>query len=256
MDWQPTPWLWNVVPKAVVRLRLFCFPYAGNGAHAYRGWERELPEDVHVCPVQLPGRPGRLSEPAFTDMRPLVEATLAALAPFMSEPFVFFGHSMGGLLAYELARALRRSGRPLPLHLFMSGTPAPHLQKGDRHLHELPDEQFLDEIARLNGTPPEVLADAELRALVLPTLRADFAVMERYSWMPEPPLDVPITAYAGKDDATAPAGDLSAWREHSSSSFCMRLLPGDHFFLHSQRSTLLTRLAADLVAVGRCPICC
>ncbi|HEY1379547.1 MAG TPA: thioesterase domain-containing protein, partial [Gemmataceae bacterium] len=170
-------WLAYVRPRPLASVRLFCFPYAGGGASVFRGWADGLPSAVEVCPVQMPGRETRFREPAFTRLPLLIEALAESLYPHLDRPFAFFGHSLGALVAFELARRLRRDGSPEPQHLFVSGSGAPQARDhSGAVIHTRPADEFWQEVGRLNGTPAEVLTDGELRDLLLPTLRADFAL--------------------------------------------------------------------------------
>ena len=236
-------------PRA--RMRLFCLPYAGGGASAYRGWAAALPSEVEVCPVQLPGRESRLREPPFARPEPLVQALVDALAAHLDLPFACFGHSMGAMLAFELARELRRRGGPLPLHLFVAGRRAPQVPPREEDIHDLPEPEFVARLRELNGTPEEVLQHAELMRLLIPVLRADFSVNETYTFRPEEPLDLGISAYGGLGDAEVSREDLVGWSEHGRGPFRLRMLPGDHFFLHSARDLLTESVARDLADIIR-----
>jgi medium-chain acyl-[acyl-carrier-protein] hydrolase len=179
-------------------------------------------------------------------MDALVQAVGGALLPYLDMPFAFFGHSMGASISFELARLLRREGRRLPLHLYISGRRAPHIIDRDPPLHHLPEPELLDELRQLNGTPTEVLEHPELMAMMLPLLRADFSVAETYICKPEPPLDTPITVFGGLADKDITRKDLEAWEEHSTASFKLRMLAGDHFFLNTSQPVLLRLLASEL----------
>ena len=238
----------EVNPRA--RVRMFCFPYAGGGASAYRGWAAPLPPDIEVCPVQLPGREGRLREAPFDRPEPLVRAMADALQPYMQGlPFVFFGHSMGAMLSFELARELRRRGQAMPLHLFVSGRRAPQVLEEDEPIHGLPEARFIEKIRELNGTPEEVLQHTELMRLLIPVLRADFAVNETYVYTEEEPLDIGISAFGGLGDLEVTREELAAWKEHTRGRFRQRMLPGDHFFIHGNREMVLEALARDLTEI-------
>ncbi|HEU4507244.1 MAG TPA: alpha/beta fold hydrolase [Pyrinomonadaceae bacterium] len=244
-----SPWLAYYQPNYRATLRLFCFPYAGGSALVFNKWRESLPPFVEVCPVQLPGRGNRLDVPPFTDIDPLVEAAAAALLPYFDVPFAFFGHSMGASISFELARLLRREGRRLPLHLYISGRRAPHIISDDPLLHPLPEAELLDELRQLNGTPKEVLEHPELMQMMLPLLRADFSVAETYVCKPEPPLNIPMTVFGGLSDKDVGREDLEAWREYTTAPFKLRMLAGDHFFLNTSQAILLRLLATELAGL-------
>lgn len=212
----------------------------------FRTWSELLPPEVEVCPVQLPGREGRLQEQPFNRMSALVENAARALLPYLDRPYAFFGHSMGALLSFELARHLRRMCVRSPSHLFVSGCRAPQLPRQSASIHDLPEDAFLEELRRLNGTPEEVLQNDELLRLLLPTLRADFAICEHYVYAQEEPLSFPLTAFGGLQDSDVPRGDLVAWHEHTRSTFNVRFFAGNHFFLRPARNSLLQALLQDI----------
>jgi medium-chain acyl-[acyl-carrier-protein] hydrolase len=230
-------------------MRLFCFPYAGGSAAIFQRWQGALPAVVEVCPVHLPGRGARLSEPPFMNSAPLVEALCDNLGPYLDKPFAFFGHSMGALISFELARELRRRKGPLPLCLYISGRGAPQLAEPDIPRHDLPEEEFIAELRRLNGTPREILENAELMHIMSPLLRADFSICETYEYKSEPPLPCAIYAFGGLQDYEVGRESLEGWREQTQGSFTLRMLPGDHFYLNSQSALLLQILAQDLQRV-------
>lgn len=231
-------------PRA--RLRLFCFPYAGGGVSTFHSWSTQLPGEVEVCPVQLPGRELRLSEPPFTSLFPMVETLARVLVPDLDVPFAFFGHSMGGLISFELTRRLRKERKPSPVHLFVSGYRAPQLPDPDPPIHQLPEDELLAELRKIDGTPEDILREPELMNLFLPLLRADFAVCETYVYAGETPLDCPITAFGGVQDGKVSRKELAAWRNQTSGSFNLYMFPGNHFFLQSERALFLQVLTRAL----------
>jgi medium-chain acyl-[acyl-carrier-protein] hydrolase len=237
----------EVRPRA--RLRMFCFPYAGGGASVYRGWAASLPADLEVCPVQLPGRESRLRDRPFNRLDVMVPEIADVLKPYRDLPFVFFGHSMGALIAYELSRELRRRGEALPLHLFVSGRRPPQLPPREEPIHALPEPEFLVKLRELNGTPEEVLQHEELMRLLLPILRADFAVNETYDYTEEAPFDFGISAFGGLGDQEVTREDVEAWRQQTRGRFRMRMLPGDHFFIHSGKDLILEAVSRDLAEI-------
>lgn len=236
----------KINPQTRRRVRLFCFPYAGGGSSAYFPWMSEISPDIEICPVQFPGREDRLSEAPFTHIAPLMEELAQALAPYLDAPFAFYGHSLGALISFELARYLRRQNGPAPMHLFVSGCPAPQLPPLDAPINQLPEEEFVQALRRFNGTPDTVLQDADLMQVLLPLLRADFAIYETYTYVSEEPLACPISAYGGLQDFRASRDAVEAWRSQTSNAFIMRMYVGDHFFIHTKRKVFLQGIRQDL----------
>ncbi|MGD1020132.1 MAG: thioesterase II family protein [Verrucomicrobiia bacterium] len=239
-------WIAFRKPNPQARLRLFCFPYAGSGASIFRTWSDGLPADVEICPVEFPGRGTRLIKTPFTQLSPLIEALAQALVPLLDKPFAFFGHSLGALVGFELARQLRRQTGVQPVHLFVSADRAPQIPHRDRPLHALPEGEFLVELSRLNGIPEKVLEDMELMQIMLPILRADFAVYETYVYATEPRLDCPVSVFGGLQDHRVSRGDLEAWCDQTSASFSLRMFDGDHFFWNTTQPLLLKALSQVL----------
>lgn len=239
---------WVTCPKInpQASLRLFCFPYAGGGALSYRDWPKPLSPTIEVCPIELPGRGRRLNEPSFTQLTPIAEEIGRSLLPYLDKPFALFGHSMGGLTSFEVARFLRRIHARSPIHLFVSGRRAPQIADSDPPIHTLPDADFIEELRRLNGTPEAVLANNELMQLLLPALRADFAVLETYVYQPEAPLNCPITTFGGLQDPDVSYEMLEAWQQQTSNAFSTQMFLGDHFFIHTAQSLLLQSIVQIL----------
>ncbi|MFJ1767384.1 thioesterase II family protein [Amycolatopsis sp. NPDC088138] len=233
-------------PTSVVQL--FCLPHAGVGASTYRPWAGRFPPEVAAVPVQFPGREARFAEPAVPSAVELVGLLLEPLLARADRPFALFGHSMGALLAFELAHAAARRTRP-PVHLFVSGFGAPHLPPSPDlpHVHLLPDPELTSHLGELAGTPAEVLDRPDLMKVLLPTMRADFAVCETYRWSGRPPLPVPITALGGVDDTTATAERLGAWAELTSRAFSARRFSGGHFYLLEHTDEVIRTVATDLM---------
>jgi len=243
---EPGSWIAFRKPKPQARVRLFCLPYAGTGAAMFRTWPDGLPADVEVCPVQIPGRGTRLTERPFTRLSPLVEALAQALAPLLDKKFAIFGHSLGALAGFELARQLRRQFGVQPARLFVSAARAPQIPPRHRPLHALPDREFLEELRCLNGTSGAILENAELMQIMLPVLRADFAVFETYAYSTEPPLDCGIRVFGGLRDHRVSRDDLEAWRDQTNASFSLRMFPGGHFFLTPVQPLFLRVLSQEL----------
>ena len=243
------PWIARRKPNPQARLRLFCFPYAGGGASIFHSWSNDVPAQVEICPVQLPGRENRLMEPPFTHIPPLVQTLTQVLRPYLDMPFAFFGHSMGAIISFELARSLRDQYRFHPVHMFVSGCSAPQIPDPDPPIHELPEPEFVEELRKLNGTPDAVLQHPELLQLLLPVLRADFGMRSMYNYTPGEPFTFPISAFGGLQDSDISQEDVEAWRIHTRGPFTLRMLPGDHFFLHSARDMQLQMISEDLTRI-------
>ncbi|MDT4968422.1 MAG: hypothetical protein QOJ64_3159 [Acidobacteriota bacterium] len=240
------PWISHREPSKRATSRLFCFPYAGGGAPIFRSWQKRVPPPTEVCAIQLPGRGARIRETPFSRMRPLVSALTDALLPLFDKPFAFFGHSMGAWVSFEVARVLKEKHEIEPFHLFVSGAWAPQVGSRETPIYDLPEHEFIDALRVLNGTPKELLESAELMALLVPVLRADFAVCETYKYATGPPLDCAVTAFGGLQDRRLSRGDLKAWSEQTTGPFAMRMLPGDHFFLHENEPAIVESIVAEL----------
>lgn len=241
-----SPWIAGSRASAATGLRLFCLPYAGGGASLYRDWGRLLPPGIAVCPVQLPGREGRIGEEPLAQLEPLVAAMADGLRPWLDRPFALFGHSMGALLGFELARLLRRRRWPGPLQLFVSAHRAPQLPDPEPEVYRLPQPAFLAKLRQLKGAGDDLLDNAELMELLLPTLRADFAVCGTYAYADGPPLDCPIVAFAGTRDAIVAYDEVAAWRAQTRGAFTIRPMAGDHFFLQSAQTSLVWAVGHSL----------
>ncbi|HKP85131.1 MAG TPA: alpha/beta fold hydrolase [Blastocatellia bacterium] len=235
--------------RGQVDLKLFCFPYAGGAAVIYRDWENYLPSNVQLFAVELPGRGRRLKEPFIVDVPTMVEALADAVLPLLDMPFAFFGHSLGAVLAFELARRLRRANEREPELLIASGRRAPQIPDTDPVSYNLPADELIAELHRMAGTPKEVLDHAELMELMLPLLRADFQLVQTYQYTDDDPLGCPITVFGGLQDKDVGRESLLAWEEQTTSSFALRMMPGDHFFLRSSQALLLERLSLELSSV-------
>jgi medium-chain acyl-[acyl-carrier-protein] hydrolase len=228
------------------RLRLFCFPFAGGSASAYRGWSAGLPKDVEVCPIQLPGREARFAEPAFRNIADLVPVLADVLSPLIDLPFAFYGHSMGSLVAFELAHELRGRGMAQPLALYPAAHEAPkypHITA----ISQLPDDELIAYVGKVSNTP-EVLDNPQLLQLILPTLRSDLSVCDFYVFRPRAKLECAITAFGGREDRI-PRAALEAWGEETEGTSDVEMLPGGHLFLSASRAQLLDILAQRLAAL-------
>ncbi|MEM6452140.1 MAG: alpha/beta fold hydrolase [Cyanobacteria bacterium P01_D01_bin.105] len=224
---------WLICPQHQLRprLRLFCFSYAGGSAWMFRAWANQLPETVEVFAIELPGRGKRLVEPALSDLGEIVRMLGPQLLPHLNLPFAFFGHSMGALVAFELAQRLRRSMQLTPVHFWASAARAPHLPVPLPLMHTLDDATLMNKLKQYEGTPTSVISNVELMELLLPTLRADFAVLETYRYRPSAPFLFPITGLWGETDRIVSKLDVAAWQSYTP-KFTLQAIAGNHFFIH------------------------
>ncbi len=230
-------WLPLLKPDRQTRLRLFCFPFAGGGAQFFYPWAELLNADIDVCPIMLPGREKMIRSQPYGDMQQLVPVLTEHLQTAMDIPFVFFGHSMGALIAYNVACYLAHRGKTLPLHIFCSAMYPPRHLPTEPVVHNLPRADFIKALKTFNGTPQSVLEREELMEVMLPYLRADFQLIETYRHREYSTLPVPFSVYGGAED-TITRRDLLLWKEETSSSFQCKIFPGDHFYLNNPRQLL------------------
>jgi medium-chain acyl-[acyl-carrier-protein] hydrolase len=216
----------------------------------YGTWIDQFPptlrREIELCSIHLPGRESSQRESLIYQLSPLLDDLAPAIADYGDLPYAFFGYSMGALMCFELARQFRRSGVSQPVHLILCGHRAPHLDNPHDAIHKMPDRDFRAKLREFGGTPEEVLRDEELFELLMPILRADFAVCESYSYIAETPLDSSITVFGGDDDPKVSRGELLAWRDQTTNAFTLRMFPGGHFFSQSASSLFLRVLAEDL----------
>jgi surfactin synthase thioesterase subunit len=241
-----TLWWTLFNPNGTLPLRIVCFPYAGGHAAIFKSWTPHLASVAEVYGIQLPGRGQRYGEPPAADLANLVPSIARALRPILDRPFVLFGHSLGATLAFEVARWLRAHDRISPEHLIVSGRRAPTRPWMEPAKSTMSDDELARSLAELNGTPPELLRNSEVLAMVLPTLRADFKLVETYRYVPAAPIECPITAFGGTDDSESDDDSLDDWALQTRRGFTKRMFPGDHFFIHSRETEVLTGVRAVL----------
>jgi medium-chain acyl-[acyl-carrier-protein] hydrolase len=237
---------WIVTPRAnrTAPVRLLCIPHAGGGVASFRGWSERLRAEVGV--VQLPGRGSRLHDPLVRSIQEAASGIVASLSSTPAVPTVLFGHSLGGLIAFETARRLRDCGWPL-LALFVSGRRGPRLADPMPPISGLPPQEFMTEVQRrYDAIPAAVAADSELMNLLVPGLRADFSMIESYRYEPAAPLRCPIVACGGASDPHATRAELEAWRGETSSRFSVHTFSGGHFYLQREQEAVTALIANQL----------
>lgn len=251
----PTPpsnsWFSPVGINSQARLRLFCLPFAGEGASLFRQWQAALGPRFEVIPVQLPGRENRLLEPAYTDLLELVKALAEAILPYLDKPYAFFGHSLGALISFELAQRLAYEYDLPPEALLVSGCRSPRLVNPYPAIYKLPEGEFLAELQQRYGRLPlELVSNPQLLQIFLPILRADLALVETYTYQAKPALPCPIAGYCGSEDRVASYYDLAKWQDYSQARFSLHTIAGDHFFVRANSAALLEAVKTDLLESG------
>ncbi len=219
------------------RWNLYCFPYAGGSSAIYSGWKKQLDKDIELVAVELAGRGKRIYEPLYNSIDEAVEDVYKLLKNDLNgSPFGFFGHSMGGIIAFELAHKLRKMNLKQPNVIFFSGRGAPHVPKSDDKeiYHKLPDDKFREKILDLGGTPKEFFEHPELLEVLLPMLKSDFKIAETFSSSAEiTPFDYDINVLIGKEEDVT-AEQMHGWKEHTSRICTMYYFEGGHFFINEE----------------------
>jgi medium-chain acyl-[acyl-carrier-protein] hydrolase len=243
-------WLWRPLPRPAARLRLLCFPYAGGGPSVFGGWAEALPEEVELIAVRLPGRHSRIAEAPYADWAELLAQVGTVVNDLADRPFALFGHSLGAMIVYELARRTAGGAGAAPCWLLLAGCRAPGVPLLVQAIHRLPDEEFARSLSMVTATPREVLADRRMMGLVLPLMRADLTLAE--TWPPVAPTRVhlPATVFVGRKDTFAPPWSARGWSQFVG-PLKTHVLPGDHFFIHSVDGAFLDLLATDVAAIAR-----
>jgi len=241
-----SPWYVVPEPRPEAGVRLLCFPYAGGGAGAFTSWLPHLPGSVELVAVQLPGRGGRSGEQPWTSLEALADGIAAGIGPLLDRPVAFFGHSMGALLAFEVARRQCE-----PVALYASAFSAPQLLIAERTLWRLTDEQLRQRLVELGGVPADLLGDERLIEMALPVLRADISACDSYIYQAGDPLACPIACFGGMQDRVVTGPELAAWEAQTTGPFTQQLFPGGHFYWSSDGALPLllwtvTRHLADI----------
>lgn len=247
-----SPWFPPFQESADARLRLFCVPFAGGGAGIYRTWPMTMGPEIQVLAVQLPGRERRMREAPYTAMEPLVRDLTDAMRPLLDRPWAIFGHSLGGAIAYEVALRLHAEGRG-PEHLIVSARRSPDLPLPHAPLFALPDDRMVAECERYYGPLPAMLREhPSLLATFLPTMRADFQLLD--TWRPTQGIQLacPITTIGGADDHAIPPETLTGWARCTRGPYQRHVLPGGHFYVrdNDQARDLVTRVLRQQVGAA------
>ena len=238
-------WLVCPQPNLSASARLFIFPYAGGAPSSFNKWAADFPNEIEISIVHYPGRGSRFNEPPIKELFVLAEEIANAIQSDLDKPFFFFGHSLGAVLAFEVARRITSQ----PQVLFVSAYGAPHIPNPNHPIHDLSDVEFIKSLQDLNGLPAEVVSNTELMDLLLPVLRADFEAIENYQYAhSEQRLRCPIIAFGGADDSHVDRTRLDAWAYHTNNDFRSKIFSGDHFFINTARRSVIDSIVTDIRA--------
>jgi medium-chain acyl-[acyl-carrier-protein] hydrolase len=243
-----SPWLYPIIRSDESPIAMICFPYAGSGASIYRGWSKLFSTEVDLYAVQAPGRETRFTEPFVSTIQELATAAALAIQSVTDKPIVLFGHSLGSACAYETARVLEGRGRT-PELLIVSGRQCPGTPSKRAPISHLSDSQFLNQVRHYNGTPTEILENAELMEVLLPLIRSDFALAERYRPAPSPTLNCPMLALGSVDDEWLDVETLEQWATLTQGPFETHWFAGDHFYLNRHAQELVSFIKEKMVSL-------
>jgi medium-chain acyl-[acyl-carrier-protein] hydrolase len=238
-------WFTDFGQGADAPIRLFTFAHAGGGASVFSNWNKALP-GVHVLAARLPGRESRIAETAHSAMDTLTDALAEQIAPRLDRPFVFYGHSLGGLIAFELAHRLRELGLRQPERLLIGAYRSPDRKSPHPQLHALTDTDLVTGLKRYDSMPQSIIGSPELMALLTPMLRADFSLFETYAYRERTPLDRPIVVYYGNDDRMIEPAEMDGWRTKSNAHVRLHPIDAGHFFHLGNETELLELVAKEM----------
>jgi surfactin synthase thioesterase subunit len=240
-------WIRRYRPAPQSRVRLVCFPHAGGSASFFVPVARALPDTVDVLAVQYPGRQDRRADPPIEVLTDLADEVYAAVRRWADRPLAFFGHSMGAVLAFEVASRLQRAGDDRVRLLFASGRRAPSRWRDER-VYQRDDDGLVAELRSLRGTDQRVLEDDELLRMIMPAIRGDYTAVETYVWEPAAPLRCPVVAMVGDSDPKTTLDEARAWGDHTTGGFTLRVYPGGHFYLAAQQADVISEIRAELAS--------
>jgi surfactin synthase thioesterase subunit len=224
---------------------LVCFPHAGGSASYFAGLSGVLATGHQVLAVQYPGRQDRRHHPLLDTIDELADESYAALEPLLDQPVAFFGHSMGAVIAFEVATRMKQRHDPAPAALFVSGRRAPSRHREEEGVHLRDDAGLVTELKSLSGTDPRLL-DPDVVGMILPAMRSDYTAVETYRYRPGPKLDCPIAALIGDADPKADLDEVKAWQDHTSGPFQMHTFVGGHFYLADHRDAVASVIVEQL----------
>ncbi|WP_161519935.1 thioesterase II family protein [Bacillus cereus] len=225
--------------KSNNKYRMFCFPHAGGSSSFFHSWAEKLENiGIELVAIQLPGREKRINENLYLEMDKIISDLVDEIVKYTDKPFLFFGHSLGGMISYELCKELCKEDKPLPLHLIISSCRVPHLTKVKKSVHDLSDDELAEKLKILNGSPEFILKNKDFQELYFPMIRADFSIAESYHSNEFYRLPIDISCFLGDHDTVSEA-DVLGWEEYTLKKFNYQLFNGDHFYLKENTEEII-----------------
>lgn len=235
-------WLINPRPNPKAQMRLICFPYAGGNASSFISWADKLPSHIELLAVQPPGRATRFDEPGCSDMEEIVSSFLPSFVSAIDRPYILFGHSLGSKVAFEIMEQCKKLSLNLPSHFIASASCSPDKVSQLNYRDDMKDQEFVELLKSLNGTPLEILDNREIMSVYLPILRKDFMIAESYSYKSNSVFDCPCTVVTGDRDYSIEHKSLSEWSKFFSLPTQIKTIRGDHFFIDNNSNDLLLEI--------------
>jgi medium-chain acyl-[acyl-carrier-protein] hydrolase len=228
------------------KIRLFIFPFAGGRASVFKNWGNYLSREIEICCLQLPGREERYREEPYVHINDCLQELSENYQKFIELPYVFFGHSLGSLFCYEVSRYFKSMNVPLPLHVFLSGARPPGKVTIEKSVSRLNDDELVNELKKYNGIPDNILNEKDYIKLFLPVIRADLSIMESYDYKNNYRFSMPITVFGGESDLAVEYKELKRWNNFTQAYCRIFILPGDHFFIFSEKMSVLSEINREL----------
>ena len=235
-------WFYVPKPNPKAKARLFCFHYAGGTAEMYHKWAEEIPEEIELCSIQLPGRSKRINETPYKDIETLIDELHNAIKPYLDVPFAYFGHSMGAMILFDYTQYLFKRNLTLPFYLLIAARKAPNIQSFHPHLHNLTDDEMIGFVRGLDIRPDAFFDNQDLLKKSIPMIKSDFEIVEKWKFDTDTvPLSIPIWVFGGESDEYVSKNELESWKNFTKVDFKAQHFVGDHFFIldDSHRKTIL-----------------
>ena len=233
-----------------MKINLICFPFAGGSAYSYAAFQKFTPNNIRLITVEPPGRGKRIDQPLLSNINAIANDVFLQVKPMLKEPYAFYGHSMGTIVAYLITKRIASEGLPQPMHLFVSGRMGPSAKDNEPPIYHLPPDEFRKELKAIGGIPDEFLADDNLMNFFEPILRADFRSNELYEYETiTTPFDVPVTVMIGKEEKITEE-EAMTWQLETTKPINLHWFSGGHFFILDHAAEIMRIVGQTLTSVS------